>query len=246
MAPTLVIGSVALPTYPFFLLVAFWGGLWLAAHRARQLGLDGDHVYNAGLFGLIGGVIGARAWFVVSHWENYAPDLVQALSLSRSALSIEGGLIVAGLIIVIYLQRNQVPLGAFLDGVAPGLVVAIIIGNIGAFLGGEAPGAVATIPWAVEMAGVARHPVQLYEVIAGLVILVVLYFFRQYRPWPGFQFWLFVVLYGADRLLLELFRGRPSLVGNGYLLVQIAALAAMVVALAVMAYNFSNNLAKTD
>ncbi|MFC1974922.1 prolipoprotein diacylglyceryl transferase [Chloroflexota bacterium] len=239
MYPIVLIGSVALPTYPLLLLVALWAGMWLSARRAQQLGLDGDHIYNAGLYGFLAGIVGARIWFVLSHWENYAPNLTQALSLSRSALSVGEGFIIAGVVVLIYLLRNKVPLGHFFDAAAPGVALVIIIGNIGAFLGGVALGAISDLPWTIEIAGIARHPVQLYQTIAGVVILGVLYLVRHWRPWPGFHFWLFVALYGIARLLLEIFRARPLLVGDNYLAMQIAALGAIIVALAVMAYNFS-------
>lgn len=246
MYPTLLIGPIAVPTYPLFLLLAFWAGLWLTARRAGQLGLDSDHVYNAGLYGLIAGIIGARLWFVLSHWENYAANLSQALSLSRSALSAPEGLMVAGLVVLIYLQRSRVSLGAFVDAAAPGLALAIAVGNIGAFLGGEALGSVTTVPWAVEIGGIARHPAQLYQALAALMILGGLLYAGNYRPWPGFQFWLFLVLYGFARLLLEIFQARPAIIGSGFLAVQVLALTAIVVALAVMAYNFNNNLSKAE
>ena len=210
--------------------------MWLAARRAVQLNLNGDHVYNAGL---LAGIVGARFWFVLAHWENYASNLTQALSLSRSALSVGEGLVIAGLVVLIYLQRNNVPLGAFFDALAPGLALAIVIGNIGALLGGEALGLPANLPWAIDIAGTARHPVQLYEAAAGLLSLAILYFVRRWRPWSGFQFWLWVALYSLSRLLLEIFRAQPYLVGDGYLAVQVGALAALAVALAVMAYNFT-------
>ncbi|MFN8456113.1 MAG: prolipoprotein diacylglyceryl transferase family protein [Anaerolineae bacterium] len=155
MIPTLNIGPAAIPTFPLLLLVAFWAGLWLSARRAAQLGLDGDHIYNAGLYGLLAGIVGARLWFVLSHWENYAGDLGQAFSLSRSALSVPEGLTVAGLPCWIYLQRQGVRSGNFSDAVAPGLALAFSLGHIGAFLGGEGLGSPADIPWAVEIAGAA-------------------------------------------------------------------------------------------
>jgi phosphatidylglycerol:prolipoprotein diacylglycerol transferase len=240
LAPTLLIGSIALPTYPLFLLIAFWAGVWLAAFEAQELGLDGDHVYNAALYGLLAGILGARLWFVFTHWQNYAPDIRQAFSLSRSALSPGEGYVIAGLVVLIYLQRHNVPLGTFFDAAGFGLALAVAIGHTGAFLGGQAPGRPSDLPWAVEMAGTARQPLQLYQAIASLLILGILFFGRKWRPWPGFYFWLFVALYGLSRLLLEIFRAEPYLIGNGYLAVQVAALLAMIVALTVMAYNFSS------
>jgi len=240
MLPTLLIGPLALPTYPIFLLLALWLGMAVSARRAGQLELEGDHIYNAGLYALIAGIIGARLWFVLSHWDNYAANLGQALSLSRSALSVGEGLILAGVVVLVYLQLNKVPLGRFLDALAPGLAIAIVIANIGAFLGGEALGAPSSVPWAIELVNLTRHPVQLYEATVGVGVVAILYFVRYFRPWPGFQFWTWVMLYSTGRLFLEIFRDRPALVGAGFLAVQILALSAVVVSLAVMAYNFCN------
>jgi phosphatidylglycerol:prolipoprotein diacylglycerol transferase len=242
MLPVLSIGSAAVPTYPFMLLVAFWAGVWLGAQRAKRLGLDGDHVYNAGLYGLLAGVIGARLWFVLTHWNNYVVDLTQALSLSRNALSPVAGLMIGGLVALIYLQRQRVPLGTFLDALVLGLALAIVIGHIGAFMGGQELGAFSTTPWAIEVAGTLRHPIQLYKAAGGLICFVILFFGRAWRPWPGFQFWLFVGLYSVARLVLEIFAAQPPVIGPGYLRTQVIALAALVVTLTVMAYNFTSDL----
>ncbi len=246
MLPTLSIGSIALPTYPLFLLVALWIGMGVSAARARQFGLDGDHVYNAGLYGLIAGVLGARIWFVLSHWENYASDLTQAFSLSRSALSAGEGLIVAGVVVLIYLQRHQVPVGLFLDAIAPGTAIALFIGHVGAFLGGVGLGMPSNVSWAIEIGNTARHPVQLYEAAAGLMIFGILYGLRGWQPWPGVQFWLLVGWYSLARLILEIFHHRPAIVGDGFLATQIIALAGLVLTLAVMAYNFRSSSTEVD
>ncbi|MBN1218160.1 MAG: prolipoprotein diacylglyceryl transferase [Anaerolineae bacterium] len=236
-----LVGPVALPTYPLLLLVALWVGMWLSARRAAQLGLDGDHIYNAGLYGFLAGIIGGRLWFVLAHWENYAANLTRIFSLSRSALAAGEGFIIATVVGLIYLLRHRVLLAVFGEAMAPGLALALVIGNVGAFLGGVALGAPANMPWAVEIAGIARHPLQLYEAAVCLGILGLLLWLRSWRPWPGFHFWLFVALYGLTRLLLEVFRARPYLIGNHYLAVQLVALAAIIVALAVIAYNFTSD-----
>lgn len=241
MFPVLSIGSMAIPTYPLMLLVAFWVGLWVGAYRAKQLGLESDHVYNAGLYALLAGVVGARLWFVLAHWNNYVGDLTQALSLSRNALSPGAGLLIGSLTALIYLQRYETPLGTFLDALAPGLALAVIMGHIGAFLGGAGLGGFSTLPWAIEIVGTPRHPVQLYKAAGGLVSLAILFYSRTWRPWPGFQFWLLVGLYSLSWLLLEIFWAQPSLLDGGYLAGQVTALAALVVTLTVMAYNFTGS-----
>jgi phosphatidylglycerol:prolipoprotein diacylglycerol transferase len=208
------------------------------------LGVESDHVYNAGLYGFVAGLIGARLSFVFTHWENYAPDLSQAFSLSRSALSISGGLIVGMLTMLIYLQKSKVPLGLFFEALAPGLALAIAISQIGAFLGREGLGAPSTLPWAIPIGGTPRHPLQLYEAAAALLILGILLLLR-YRPWPGFQFWLLVILYSLSRFILEIFEARPQFINDGYLKVQIISLATMVAGLTIMAYFFTRNSLET-
>lgn len=240
MLPTLNIGPIALPTYPFFVLLAVWVGMWVTARRANQFGFDGDHAYNAGLYGLIAGIIGARLWFVLAHWDNYAPDLTQALSLSRSALAVPEGLLIGGLAVLMYLQRQRVPLGLFFDAAAPGLALALAMINIGAFLGGVGLGIPADGAFGIAIGGTNRLPVQLYEAVAYLAIFGLLHFWVC-RPWPGFQFWLLVVLVGGVNLVFEIFRANPATIGAGYLAVQVAALAIMVLGLAVMAYFFTTN-----
>ena len=80
------------------------------------------------------------------------------------------------------------------------------------------------------------------EAVASLLILGILLWGARYRPWAGFHFWLFVALYGISRLALEIFRARPSLIGDGFLVGQLFSLGAVVLALVVMAYRFKSNL----
>jgi prolipoprotein diacylglyceryltransferase len=245
MLPIISIGPMALPTYPFSILLACWVGMWLTARRANSMGLDGDHAYNAGLYSLLAGIVGARLWFVLAHWNNYAPDIWQAFSLSRGALAAPEGVIIAALVGLVYLQRRRVPLGDFFDAAAPALALALAIISVGAFLGGVNPGAPTDRPWAVDLAGTPRHPVQLYEAVACLFIVAGLSIW-SYRPWPGFQFWLFVALYAVARLGLEVFVSTPALTGDGFLTVQLFALTALVTALAVMAHHFTQPNSETN
>ena len=102
------------------------------------------------------------------------------------------------------------------------------------------------VPWAVEMVSTPRHPLPLYEAASSLIILGILMISRQRKPWSGFHFCLFVLLYSSAHLFLEIFRAHPAVIGNGYLAGQVVALGAIVVSLAVMAYNFSNTTTQTQ
>jgi phosphatidylglycerol---prolipoprotein diacylglyceryl transferase len=237
MFPVITIGSAILPTYPFSIIVAAWVGLWLAGREARRLGIEDDHVYNAGLFGLIGALLGARFWFVASHWDVYRGDLSQALALNTSALAGTEGLTTGLTISLIYLLRYRLPLARVADVVAPGLVLALAVQALGASLGGVGPGLPADVPWAIDILDARRHPVQLYNLTGCLIILVILYWRRDRLPWDGFNFWLFVVLYSGLRLFTEAFRVTTleMVTSGGFRLNQLVAWGVLIVALAIMA-----------
>jgi len=235
MTPFLSLGPLTLPSYPFLVIIGLWAGMWLAAKAAGRLKIDGDHVYNIGLYSLVGGLLGGRAWYVLSHWESYADVPLQAFSLTLNAVSLPEGAIIGLAIALIYSQKYRLSIPALADALAPGITLALAIGGLGAFLGSQTQGTPTALPWGVVQFGEVRHPAHLYLASAALLILAILWFGRPERRRPGFSFLLFVELYAGSRLLLDPFFAMPVTIGAGLRVVQVAALAVMVLTLAVMA-----------
>ena len=236
MYPNLSIGPASIPSYPLLVLLALWAGMWLGAKEAERLGLDGDHIYNIGLYGLLAGLLGGRAWYVLTHWEAYAKNAIQALALTINAIALPEAFVFALAAIIIYIKVHKLPLALVADAIAPGAALAMVIGGVGAFLGSQTLGTPTSLPWGIEQFERVRHPAHLYQVIAGLIILVIIWKVRLNPRWPGFTFLLFVFLYAAGRLILDPFFALPVIVGPGLRQTQLIALATMVATLAVMAF----------
>lgn len=224
MAPYLSILGFSLQAYPLLLLLAAWAGLWLAARQAQRMGLDPDHIYNMGFYALLAALLGARLAFVLTHWSAYRGALLSALSPTPTAFRWPEGVVIGALVAVIYWLRYRLPAGTTLDAIAPGLALAMALERLGAFLDGRNFGEPATLPWAVPMWGELRHPAQLYEMAALLVILGLLLWRGGRRPYAGHAFALWVVLYAGSRLFLEAFRADAALITGGLRSVQIVAL----------------------
>ena len=232
MAPYLSIFGFSIQAYPLVLLVAVSAGLWLAARQASRLGLDGDHVYNMGFYALLTALLGARLAFVLGHWPAYRDALLSALSPTPTGLAWREGLAIGGLVALIYWLRYRLPAGVALDALAPGLTLALSIERLGAFLDGRNFGEPTALPWGVTMWGDVRHSVQIYEMVALLVILGILWWrsFGKLRtqPFDGYSFALFVAAYAGSRLFLEAFRADAHLMTGGLRAVQVVALGAML------------------
>jgi phosphatidylglycerol:prolipoprotein diacylglycerol transferase len=238
MAPYLSIFGFSIQAYPLFLLIAVMAGLWLAARQARRLGLDADHVYNLGFYTLLATLVGARLAFVIGNWSAYRDAPLSALSPTTTAFAWPEGAVFGAIVAVIYWLRYRLPVGLTLDAIAPGLALAMAIERLGAFLGGVNFGEPTGLPWGVFMWGEVRHPAQIYEMLALLVILAVLLWQQDRRPFgklrtmpfDGFTFVLFVALYAGSRLFLEAFRADAALISGGLRAVQLVALGVLLIA----------------
>lgn len=254
MLPTIPIGPLRLQTYGLFLLVAYMAGLWLAARLASSRGIDRDHVYNAGFYALLGGLVGARLGHVVAFFEVYRNDPLEVLSLSPGALLPLPGMVLGGAILVVYVRRQRLPWKSLADAAAPGMLLAIAIADFGAWLAGRRLGAASDLPWAMELFGIRRHPAALYEALGVLLLLVLILLAGGFLRLPGQRAsavgdgseapsgsaqkgkhpegWLALLAlfgYATLRLLIEpLFMASP-VVGDGWRVPQLIALATVAV-----------------
>ena len=228
------IGPVVVPAYPFLVLIGLWAGMWLAAREAERLKIDGDHIYNIGLYGFVAGLLIGRIWYVITHWDAYTGDLTQALSLTANAIDPWAAALAALITGLVYARRHALSLPHLADALAPGAALSLIIGGLGAFLGSQTLGATSDVAWAVPYYGQLRHPTHLYQVGAVLLILLIIWRGRLSPRWPGFVGLLFLTLYAGSRLLVEPFFAAPLTIGAGFSLVQVSALLVMVIILTVM------------
>jgi phosphatidylglycerol:prolipoprotein diacylglycerol transferase len=146
------------------------------------------------------------------HWQDFAGKALTVLYLWQGGLAFHGG--IAGGIIGGYLfariRKLSFPLLA--DICAPALALGYAITRVGCFLNGCCYGHECDLPWAVtfpantDAGGVARHPTQLYAVLANLIIFAVLARLYPRVSVRGNLFLLYLVLYSVYRFIVEFFR----------------------------------------
>jgi len=239
MLTTLQIGPLNLQTYPLALLLGGWVALAVGAWAARQTGLDGDHIYNAGLYGLVAGLIVGRLAHVAAFWTAYRAQPLDIVGLDAAAFLAWPAVVAALAGAGWYVYRHKLPVAAVTDAFAPGLLVGLAILDLGALLAGQMPGAPATLPWAISLWGVARHPVQVYEALAALLAAgATIWVLRMHRR-PGTAAWVALLGYGLSRWLLEPFRAESMMAPGGFHAIQLLGLAAALAALWALRQEFA-------
>ena len=142
--------------YGVFLLVATISGVLLARHRAIQVGLAPDAIYNLAFYMFVGGILGARVFYVIQYWDEiHDPDSL-INTLKNIINFVEGGLVVYGSLIgalvaaVIFSRNSAIPLLPIADLIAPSLALGLAIGRIGCLMNGCCFGGVCDHDWAIE------------------------------------------------------------------------------------------------
>ncbi len=246
MFPKLIsIGSFYIPTYGVLVALGFLAGLGMTLRLARRVGLSAEKITNLAVYCAMAGIVGAKLFMFLFDIGDYIRDPGQIFTLEtlQAAGVFHGGFIVALLVAVLYMRRQQLPAFKTMDAFAPGIALGQAIGRIGCFAAGCCWGKECYLPWGVRFRSnfaapvpldKTLHPVQLYESAANLIIFGILYrqFNREHRA--GQVIGLYLVLYSSARFIIEFFREHEQSLVGPFSLTQWIALGLLVLGVGIL------------
>lgn len=228
MYPTITIGPLVLPSAGLVYIVGAWVALSMVERSAKKLGQEADATYAMAVTAVAAGFIGARLLFVVFHWPAYQNNLIGIVWPLTGGFNLWGGMFFALSAAFLYGRARQLPLKASLDALAPGLLVGFMVINLTDFLSGPGYGTETDFPLGINVFGIRRHAVQIYEILVALIALIVWWRAYDYRQYDGQLFLMTTAVYAAGRLLVDAFRANSPLTSNGYHIVQIISLVVLL------------------
>ncbi|WP_193047515.1 prolipoprotein diacylglyceryl transferase [Mycolicibacterium baixiangningiae] len=225
------LGPFPLRAYALCIIVGIIVALVLGDRRWEARGGEAGVVYDIALWAVPFGLIGGRLYHVITDWQTYfGPDgagLLAAFRIWEGGLGIWGAVALGGVGAWIACRRRGIPLPAFGDAVAPGIILAQAIGRLGNYFNQELYGRPTTLPWGLEiyervdasgarndLIGVSTgrvvevvHPTFLYELLWNLLVFAVLIWAdRRFKLGHGRLFALYVAGYCLGRFWIELLR----------------------------------------
>lgn len=220
------VGLITIYSYGVLVTIGVILGLVYARILAQRAGLSPHAIWNLGIYMIFGALIVSKLWLVVEGWNYYAanPSQIFSVTMFESAGTFYGGLFGAILTIILYTRIQRMPLLPVLDISAAALPLSHAIGRVGCFAAGCCYGKPTTLPWGITfkdstsaaLAGtplnIPLHPTQLYEAAAEFLNFLVLMWlaFGKRRIIPGQILGAYFMLYGAERGIIEFFRGDPG------------------------------------
>ncbi|MCR4881452.1 MAG: prolipoprotein diacylglyceryl transferase [bacterium] len=221
-------GAVAIST-DFFTL--YWYGIIIAfafvlgqiiiisvANKEYKGEKLSEIIYELAFWALLGGIIGARLYYVILNSAYYLDNPMETIMLQNGGISIHGGIIGGVIATYIYAKKNNVDFLKFADLYALGLPIAQALGRWGNFFNSEAFGLPTSLPWGLFIPESLRplqyksfeffHPTFLYESLWDIFIFLILFFVikKYYFKNKGVLFFSYLILYSVGRIAIESIR----------------------------------------
>ena len=173
-----------------------------------------DTAASMATWGVVAGVLGARAYHVITDWSRFSDNLAAIPKIWEGGLGIPGGLLAGILMTAWQARRRGIPIAMVMTCAAPAIPLAQSIGRWGNWFNQELFGKRTDLPWALEIddrylpagdpSGSTYHPTFLYESLWNLALCVVLlWIHRRFRLAPGRLMAVYLVGYGVGRFWIE-------------------------------------------
>jgi len=223
------LGPIELTGYGLMMMVAFLMAGWAIQLDLRRRGLDEEFAADVVIAGVIGGLVGAKLWYVALTGD------LDAL-IRRGGFVWYGGFLGATGAILLNAWRRRVPWRFTVEICAAPLALGYALGRVGCFLVNDDYGIPSTLPWAMKfpkglpettvanlsrmgvhfppgtdpMQVVAVHPTQIYETLLMFLAFWWMWRRRDHGHATGWLFGCYLVFAGLERFLVEFLRAKDD------------------------------------
>ncbi len=230
------IGGMNIYWYGIIFAAAFLAAICYILWRVRDFGLDSDRALDVIIGAVIGGIIGARLYYVIFSWEMYADNWLKIFDIREGGIAIYGGVIGGFLVGILMCRWRRVKLLPMADVAMTGLILAQAIGRWGNFINVEAFGSNTAMPWGMASPSITAyltnhqaalaavgvtvdpsmpvHPTFFYESVWCLIGFLILALYTKHRRFDGELVLIYGAWYGLGRAFIEGLRTDSLMLGN--------------------------------
>lgn len=222
--------------YGIFICFGFIGGWGLVSSLAKKTKQDPNIYAEFLIWAMISAIVGARAYYVLSSWDEYKDNLLGIFKIRDGGLAVYGGVIMSCIALAIFTKIKKLNFWMLADTASVGVFVGQILGRMGNFFNKECFGGYSDGLFAMAIKktdakyvpdvlmdklvlinGIEYlqvHPMFLYEMTWNIVMLLLVLLYFNRRRFNGEIFALYFLLYGLGRVWIESMRTDQLLIGN--------------------------------
>lgn len=210
------LGTFEVRWYGVMVTVAVIALIGIALLEARRKKVPQDTIWDVGLWGVVGGIIGARLFHIIDKWDYYMQHPDQLINFA--GLAVWGAVAGAAVALLIYCLIKKISFWQIADIAAPGGILAQGIGRIGCLINGCCYGDTCDLPIAVIYLnpatyaphGVPLYPTQIFHIVWNFIVFAILWLLRKRIKIDGVLFCLWMILFSAGDYVIRFFRGDSS------------------------------------
>jgi len=237
----LIYWTITLRWYGVLVMLGAVAGAWWAEREIRRRGENGEVIWDAMVWVLPIGIIGARLWYVVNNILSgstyYTDNPIKIINIPEGGLHFFGGLLFGVITLYFFLKAKGLDTWLFLDALAPATLLGQALARPANFINQELYGQPTSLPWGIKILaehrlpqyadlnqfpvdGTRFHPTFAYEMILNILIVLFLWWLsRRYEVEmkPGALFSIWLLLAGLSRTFIEFFRPDQTRIGDTFI-----------------------------
>ena len=249
------LGPLTIQWYGLLIGLGALFGYLLANHEAKKRGLPDDLIADLLLWMLPIGIIGARIYYVIFRWEQFADNPVSVFFIWEGGIAIHGGLIAGTITGLVFAKKKGYSFWKLADIAAPSVLLAQAIGRWGNFVNQEVYGHEVSRQFLENLMlpefiinqmyinGAYYQPTFLYESLWNLLGVALLLYLRKLNLRQGEIFMTYVIWYSVGRFIIEYMR-TDQLLFLGIPTAMILSAALIIGALVLLFYRRQSGLAE--
>ncbi len=219
-------GPITIYSFGALMALAALCSAWVVHSELKRRGYNPELASTMIFAAVIGGLVGARLLFIIEEWSNFLRSPWSYI-FTGAGFTWYGGFLGGVLAVTWVVTKNKIPWLTAADIAAPALAIGYGVGRLGCHVAGDGDwGTITTVPWGVEYKnaiigwvnpvtgapyppGTKVHPTPIYEFIESVIIFAILWSLRNKNYQSGFIFWLYLILAGLARFVVEFWRINP-------------------------------------
>jgi phosphatidylglycerol:prolipoprotein diacylglycerol transferase len=216
MDPVIIqIGPFAIRWYGVLLATTIAVSMLVAYRYGPRIGIPAAVLDRTTIGFTIAALVGARLGYVVANPGQFR-NLAEIVRVDHGGLTSHGA-IAAGLLYLVWAaRRHGISVWTFTDAFGWAIPIGNIFVRMGNFINGELYGDPTALPWGVRFPSspdTPRHPLQVYEMLFAVVIILIARKVAAARRFDGQVFWTIVVATSIGRLFLDSLRSEARILG---------------------------------
>ncbi len=245
--PILVqLGPLAIRWYGIMYVVGIVVGIQAGLPYVRSRGITEDQVWNVVGPCIVTGLIGGRLYYVLQQpLDQYVAQPWRIIATWEGGMAFYGAIFAVIATLAFMSWREKISFWWLFDGAAIFAAVGQFFGRIGNVINGDILGAPTNLPWGIIYANpnsfapshtIAYQPAPVYEMIANLILIGILFFLRYRLNVPGLLATVYLMGYAASQFIVFFLRDSEPIVGLGFKQAQLTSVVVFIIGLLLAAW----------